>query len=185
MVIAWTLISITATSTKWSIPAESSFTTIFVYVSIHTIQITHRIYRFIKLGVNQTCHCQHRQTGLTILVHFLWKRDEAGGGRTVACKATPGWFEADSLLNNAVELCYNGRHVTDRGGVFRAFFKNLFLMYRWICNIKNCIILKCIAWHLSPSQLRTSYISSISLWVCMCIRPVVARQRLTKVCPSF
>jgi hypothetical protein len=43
----------------------------------------------------------------------------------------------------------------------------------------------CISWHLSPSQRRTSWIPPISLCACMCIPPIVARQRLGKVYSPF
>jgi hypothetical protein len=41
--------------------------------------------------------------------------------------------------------------------------------------------LVCISWHVGPPQRRTSQIPPISLCVCTCIPPIVARQRLGKI----
>jgi hypothetical protein len=44
--------------------------------------------------------------------------------------------------------------------------------------------LVCISWHLSPSQLRTSWMPPISLCVCICVPHTVARSRLGKHVPT-
>jgi hypothetical protein len=52
-------------------------------------------------------------------------------------------------------------------------------------EIQYLLNLLCTSWRLSPSQRRTSKIPPLSWSVCMCNTPIVARQRLGKMCPSF
>jgi hypothetical protein len=115
--------------------------------------------------------------GILYLQHYFM-------GKYVELRDNPVHLAQNWMALRNCSIRWNGLNTTSiRSFHLHTFPKRVYAIPSLRAETAECLnqslfSLLCLSWQLIPSQLRTSRIPRISLFVCMCFPTVVARQRL-------